>query len=255
LPYLNAEQIRSYRESGYLRLPGVFPPAQVTVWSAECDRLRDDPELVHPDNLRTRFRRVGKGPPVLERYDPVVDVSPVFQALAADPRLTGVVGELLGEEPLLFKDKLIFKLPGMSGYQMHQDGSWWQGFPVDAILTAMVAIDGAAADNGALEVFAGYHDRLLSAPGELRNMNGIEMRRIDGARARLLEMKPGDVALVHSLTPHRSGTNASSRSRRQLYLTYSAGRYGDLWRAHREHLRAYVSASLGVEERQRLFFR
>ena len=42
----------------------------------------------------------------------------------------------------------------MSGYTMHQDGAWWAGFPITEILTAMVAIDSAGADNGGLELFA-----------------------------------------------------------------------------------------------------
>ena len=49
-------------------------------------------------------------------------------------------------------------------------------FPITEILTAMVAIDSAGADNGGLELFAGYHYELLSTPGELRNLKVLTRR-------------------------------------------------------------------------------
>lgn len=38
---------------------------------------------------------------------------------------------------------------------MHQDASWWQGFPIEGLLSVMVAIDGATTANGGLELFPG----------------------------------------------------------------------------------------------------
>ena len=142
------------------------------------------------------------------------------------------MGQLLGDTPLLFKDKLIFKLPGMSGYTMHQDGAWWAGFPITEILTAMVAIDSAGAENGGLELFAGYHHELLSVPGELRNLTADEAGQVREADGSLVETEPGELLLFSARTPHRSGTNTGSRRPRQLYLTYSASRHGDLYAAN-----------------------
>ena len=179
---LSTEQVAGYRERGYLLLRGLFDGDDVACWRRECDRLLAAGAAADPYDLRVGRRDVD-GQAVVERFDPVQDVSPVFHELARDRRLLAALGQLLGDAPLLFKDKLIFKLPGMSGYTMHQDGAWWAGFPITAILTAMVAIDSAGADNGGLELFAGYHHELLSTPGELRNLKADEagqVREADG---------------------------------------------------------------------------
>ena len=127
------------------------------------------------------------GRALVERFDPVQDLSSVFRELARGRQLRAALSQLLGDAPLLFKDKLIFKLPGMSGYTMHQDGAWWAGFPITEMLTAMLAIDAAGADNGGLELFAGYHHELLSTPGELRNLAAGEAARVRETDGALLE--------------------------------------------------------------------
>lgn len=242
-----------YHEKGYGVLRGVFTNDEIAGWKTESARLLAS-DYVHPNNLRTRPRKIN-GELVVERVDPVVDVSPLFAALARDERILAPIRRLYNGDMLLFKDKLIFKLPGMSGYTMHQDWAWWQPFPRD-LVSVMVAIDGADKENGALEVFPGWHRTFVSTPGELRNLHDDEAERIARATpAEMLETRPGDVILFDGLTPHRSGPNTSDRSRQQLYLSYSAARHGDLYKAQADHYRAYTQRKMTDEEKARLFFR
>lgn len=243
-------RVFDYRERGWLILRGLFSPEEAAAWQAECDRLLGL-DLVHPDNIRTPFRMNSGDSP--ERIDPVVDISPLFFALARDERILGPVRALFGDEPLLFKDKMISKLPGADGYTMHQDQAWWQLCPADDILSASVAIDGASASNGTIELFSGCHDRLLTPEGEMRNLREEEARRIDPERGTLVETRPGDVVLFHSLTPHRSGPNVSDHPRRSLYLSYSAARNGDLHEAYYKHYKERRSGGSAGEEGNRFF--
>jgi 2-aminoethylphosphonate dioxygenase len=218
---------QEYRENGFLHRRGVFTPEEIAAFQAECDRLLHL-DLVHPDNIRTPFRMNSGETP--ERIDPVVDISPVFAALVEDARIVNVVRDLFEDAPRLFKDKLILKLPGTSGYSAHQDQAWWQLCPPDDILSVSVQMDGANAENGGIELFRGYHDRLRTPEGVMRNWTAEEEAEwLDPARSYLPETRPGDVLIFHSLTPHRSGRNTSSgKPRRSLYLSYSAARSGDL---------------------------
>jgi ectoine hydroxylase-related dioxygenase (phytanoyl-CoA dioxygenase family) len=86
-----------------------------------------------------------------------------------------------------------------------------------------------------LGIFPGYQNRLLSSVGEIRTMTEEEAKQIDLNIQVVAALKPGDIFLFHSFTPHGSGTNNSSRSRRQLYLTYAAAKHGDLYEAYRKH--------------------
>ncbi|MEF3302853.1 phytanoyl-CoA dioxygenase family protein [Paenibacillus sp. GYB003] len=230
-----------FKQKGYLVLRGVFSREETQLWKAETNRLLHlDDRMINPLNVRVGFRKVGDANRV-EKFDPLVDISPVFAELAKDERILTPLRDIYLDEPLLFKDKLIFKLPGMSGYTMHQDAAWWQGFPIEGLVSVMVAVDGASRANGGLELFPGYHDRLRSTPGELRNLTEAEIAEIDLAAGELVETEPGDIILFHSFTPHRSGPNTADYSRTQLYLTYSPSKNGQLYKAHYQHFVRYGS--------------
>jgi hypothetical protein len=249
---LSDAQIDDYRRKGYAVLRRVFSAGEVAAWAAESRRLLQL-GLGHEDNWRTVLYRGPAGLAVIDRISPVVDISEVFGALVRDERVLRPLRELCGEDVLLFKDKLIYKMPGVAGYEMHQDYSLWQTFPRD-LVNVIVAIDGAGADNGGVEFFPGYHDRLLSAAGELRYMSGAEAARIDPGAGEVLGTEPGDVVIFGCLTPHRSGVNRSNRLRRQLYLTYSSARHGDLYGAQLRYIEETERRRRGAAA-GRLFFR
>lgn len=241
---------QEYSARGYTKLSGLFSPQEIASWQAECERLQQL-EIVHPDNTRTPF----KNPeiPYPEKIDPVLDISPLFSELVRDERLLSVLRAIFQDEALLFKDKIIYKLPGMSGYGMHQDWAWgWQHLaPGEDLLSVSFQIDGADKANGCIELFEGYHHELLSTPGEERNLNDDEKKLIDPARGQKMETQAGDVLIFSSLTPHQSGRNTASYPRRSLYLTYNAARCGDL---REEYYRHYV-ANIAGRGRENVSFR
>ncbi|GGD82905.1 phytanoyl-CoA dioxygenase family protein [Paenibacillus nasutitermitis] len=237
---LTFEQLASYEETGYLVLRNIFSEQEVRLWQAECERLQSLEEYVNPQNLRVAFRKVASGEQMIEKFDPLLDVSPVFANLFQDERILAPLRDIYLDEPLLFKDKLIFKLPGNAGYTMHQDAAFWHGFPYDGLISVMVAIDGATKENGGLELFPGYHDKFRQKEA-LRNFDAEEVAAIDASKGIIYETNPGDMILFSSLTPHQSGTNTSNSSRRQLFLTYSPSKNGQLYKAHYQHYRRYVT--------------
>jgi len=248
--------VAGYRESGYLVIRDAFDAYEVEAWKAECDRLAADTALVNQDNLRTPFRMGATKNP--ERIDPVIDISPVFKSLANDRRVTNVLREIFaGHEPSIWKDKIIYKDPGVQGYTLHQDGAWWQGLdmPLTELLSVMLAIDGATPDNGCLEIFPGYHHNLISTPGELRNLNAQEIASVNPADGIKVETRPGDVIVFHALTPHQSGPNNSTSGRRQFYLTYNNGKFGDHYLRQQQHYRAYTSKQRSAEDRARMYWK
>lgn len=253
--FLTYEQLNDYRENGYLVLRSVFTEKETAVWRQECERLISLDDYIHPDNLRVGYRKMPDGTSVLEKYDPVHDLSPVFRDLTKDERILSPLRDLYLDEPTLFKDKLIFKLPGVAGYTMHQDAAWWQGFPMEGLISVMVAIDGATEENGGLELFPGYHDRLRSTPGVLRNMNDKEIAEIDLSKGQIVETHPGDLILFHSFTPHRSGPNTANVSRRQLYLTYSPSKNGQLYKAHYQHFYRYATVGRNEKSLKNVYFK
>jgi ectoine hydroxylase-related dioxygenase (phytanoyl-CoA dioxygenase family) len=248
--------VEFYWANGWLVLRGLFTQDDVQSWRAACDRLLGRADLIHEDNLRTRFRKGNEGVWRLEKFDPVVDISDEFRALSKDERLLAPLrGIFHGAEPLLFKDKLIFKPGGHSGFKIHQDFSSYQPFPADTICSAMIAIDGADGENGALELYSGYHHRLYASDISLRSWpEELIKQEIDMSRMVRVDTEPGDVILFHSLAPHSSGHNKSTQSRRHLYLTYNSATAGDLYAAQYDHYRWYMDQRLSEADKRRLYF-
>jgi hypothetical protein len=190
--------------------------------AAEADELlvKHD-RLRNVKNIRCRWQdNIFTGECTFECFDPVIDLGPVCERLAYHPALLALLAELYGEPACLFKDKLIYKPPGVKGYGLHQDWIAWDGFP-RSFLTVLVPFDPADRDNGCTVVYPGYHHN-----GPLTKPDGkyheLPAETVDESSAVHLLLEPGDVAVFGGFTPHRSDPNVSDRWRRQLYLSYNA---------------------------------
>jgi 2-aminoethylphosphonate dioxygenase len=214
-------QLRQYRADGFLIQRGVFPRAEVEELAAEAARLLERKDLIDIDNIRCRWQNhAATSECRFDCFDPVIDLSPVCRRIAQDERILRVASAIYGEPACLFKDKLIFKPPGAAGYALHQDYISWKSFP-KSFVTVIVAIDPCGADNGATEVFAGYHLRgCMSAQDGMYHELSPDM--VEASKSVTLDLQPGDIALFSGYTPHRSAPNRSKESRRLLYLSYNA---------------------------------
>jgi ectoine hydroxylase-related dioxygenase (phytanoyl-CoA dioxygenase family) len=237
---LGDSQIEHYREQGYLIVRRVFAAAQMDEALAEADRLWHQRDLIATENLRCRWQpHVTTGECLFECFDPVIDISPVCDSLAHDPRLLQVLGDLYGEEARLFKDKLIFKPPGAKGYDLHQDYIGWRDFP-RTFVTALIAFDPTDRDNGCTMVYPGYHLNGYLSP-EDGDYHALAPETVEEAKGVPLILEPGDVAIFGCFTPHRSAPNRSERWRRQLYLSYNAFSDGGQRRdAHYQEFHAWL---------------
>jgi len=222
---LTAEQISAYQRDGFVIARGLLPREEVAALSAEAERVFAREDLKDSDNLRCRWsNHFETNECRFDCFDPVIDLSPLCERIARDPRIVDAVSALYGEPACLFKDKLIFKPPGAKGYDLHQDYISWKSFP-RSFVTTIVTIDGAGMDNGATEVFAGYHTRGCMTP-EDGQYHKLSADAVDASKGVVMELQPGDVAIFSGFTPHRSGPNRSQQWRRLLYLSYNAASDG-----------------------------
>ena len=240
---LSCQQRQEYQTHGFLVLRNVFDAAEMLDLLTESDRLLDDcRDLISPQNLRCRYMAHHEtGESLFEVFDPVNDISSVCERFSLDPRVLSAVESLYGEPACLFKEKLIFKPPGALGYPLHQDIPLaWKGFP-RTFLTVSIPIDPSLEENGCTEVFSGYHHDFLTKDGSLYMLPDS---LVDVRKRTALVLNPGDIAIFHGLTPHRSAPNRSNQMRRVLYVSYNArSDGGDQRDAHyaafREKMRSY----------------
>jgi hypothetical protein len=223
--------------------------------SAEADALLRRHDLIAVENLRCRWQpNVITGACEFETFDPVIDLGPICCQIAHDERLLAALAALYGDLACLFKDKLIFKPPGVKGYGLHQDWIGWPGFP-RSFLTVLVPLDRADADNGCTEVFPGYHKNGTLSP-EDGNYHELSTDLIDESRGVNLELDPGDIAIFGGFTPHRSAPNRSDRWRRQLYLSYNKLSDGGRQRErHYEEFHRWLRVKYAEYGKTNLYFR
>lgn len=217
--------IDHWQSHGWMTVPGFLGPDELDLLRNEANRLLQ--EKRHFD-MRGG---VPFSPTRSDRLDPVIDLSPSFAALAADPRVTGLAATVLGGQPQLMKDKFIAKPPGAPGYGAHQDAAYWPGLSVDPsrFLTAIIFLDDATAEKGAIECVSGLHGQLLTDPDEIADPDEAALGDFT-----MIEAKAGDLLLLHSLTPHRSGSNRMDEMRRALLFTYGVDPRPDLYGIYKQ---------------------
>ena len=218
--FVSDDQVRAYHRDGFVAVRSLFDPELAAeLGDAGRSAIARAVEEASGDLLT---RPGSDGEPVVDRLEPLVGRFGWFDDAVADPDLVESASRVLGGPAALFKEKIILKAPGTRGYDLHQDFAYWQhsGGDPHTMTTAVLALDSADRHNGAIEVFAGQHRSLLTRPGVPEDpAPGV----VDLSRGTILDLSPGDVMFMHSLTPHRSAPNGSSRSRAALYFTFMTG--------------------------------
>jgi 2-aminoethylphosphonate dioxygenase len=246
---LSSAQLAAFVENGYVILRKVFSTEEVNAWQAAADELLRRADIIQPHNLRLQLKKSSEE---VWKIDPFLELHGTFCALARDRRLLDPLASIFGQrQPVLFKDKLIYKPPQGEGNALHQDYNWWQGFPT-SLISVLVALDPADRENGCTQLFSGYQRGLLTPPGTIGNLNAAQ---VAGERSEYVETQPGDIALFHCMAPHCAGPNRSSRWRKQIFLTYNDSADGEHYFAHREHYLWYRTRALPEESRSKASFK
>jgi hypothetical protein len=158
----------------------------------------------------------------LARTENFTPYSTLLRGLLCEGSVPGIAGQLLGEDALLYKEKINYKAAGGAGFSPHQDKP---AYPfVDQVLSVMIAVDDATVENGCLYVVSGHHHE----PLEQDERGCIAATVVEQMDWEPVELEAGATLFFHALTPHRSGPNTSTRDRRALYPTYNGVSEGDL---------------------------
>ena len=219
---LSKQQLECFNRDGYLLVRGLYSAEEIQDVSNWTDEVASYPEVPGKYMMYFEPSQVD-GSRILCRIENFVPYHEGFRKLITTRRMQQAVSELLGENAVLFKDKINFKLPGGDGFKEHQDvQAGWDEF-ASIHLTAMVAIDETNAENGSLEMLPGKHKQGLLgekwAPLSDEDTGGEEYVAV--------HCKPGDAVFFDSFAPHRSAPNQTQHARRVLYITYNKESEGD----------------------------
>jgi len=227
IPRLAMDQIEEFRTQGCLVVREAFPAGDVERLSAWATELAAWPErpgrhwVFHEKSLRDPGRLL------IHRIENICPFHEGFAELAEV--LNGPVSQLLGEEGVLFKEKVNYKMAGGDGFKAHQDSQAGWGTYAPYFVTVAVSIDATTPENGCLEVAPGFHRDAIA-----REWEPLTEKDLDGVAFQAIPTAPGDTVFFDSFVPHRSDPNLSGTDRRVYFATYNRLSDGD-------HLAAYYA--------------
>jgi len=217
---LTRQQMDDFNREGYVIVRGLYNGAELKdiVWWTE--EVTAWPEVPGKYMMYFEQSQIDPSRRLLSRMEDIEPFHAGFSRLFKGEKMQGCVSELFGEEAVLFKDKINFKMPGGDGFKAHQDvQAGWDRY-AGLHITALVSIDSSTLENGCLEVAPGYHQRGFL--GE--SWKPLEE---DALTYIPLPTEPGDAVFFDSFIPHRSEPNKTGAARRVLYVTYNRLSDGD----------------------------
>ena len=223
-PVLTEQQIAEFEADGFTIVREAFDAtdaALINQWAQEVEALPEEPGKHWVFHEKSSL----DGRSLINRIEYIAPFHEGFRILTS--ALRGTVTQLLGEDAVLFKEKINFKMPGGDGFEPHQDSqAGWDSYASNFV-NVMICIDPATEENGCLELAPGQNKR-----GLLRGMEPLTADDIADMEFVSCPTRPGDMVLFDAYTPHRSEPNLTETTRRLYYATYNRASEGD-------HLESY----------------
>ena len=231
---LKHSRAEEFRKRGWIVIPALYDSAEVHKLS---DWLRELEKSDGTDNdIATYFEASPTtGETVLVRAEYLLgEHNQSMTDILLKPATMQILQQLLDDQPILFKEKANYKLPGCRSDLLHQDQAAGWGAYADFFVTMLIAIDENRIDNAAVSFRdAGDHVLQLRGP-EWEVLSEEEPPFQPESDYRVVEAAPGDVVFFDCYVPHGSPANNSSAARRNLYLTFNRQRDGDQRMAYYE---------------------
>ena len=223
--YFSEENLSHYHRDGFIVVRGMYSSEEIRRLSGWIDDISSRKPIFGKEMVYFEDSLLEKGKRVLSRIEKFTAAHEGLKQFVYDPRMTGRGAELLEDTPVLFKEKINFKLSGGGGFTPHQDiqPGWDEYAPF--FLSVLITVDKSTIENGCLELAAGHHTRGLIG----RKWQPLEGDELKGITFEPYPMEPGDVAFFDCFVPHQSKPNLTPEARRNVYLTFNRERDGD-WR-------------------------
>ena len=217
---LTRQQLEDFKNDGYLLVRELFAAAEMQDITAWTDEVSNYPEVPGRHMMYFEQSQLDPGQRILCRMEDIEPYHAGFSRLFNSERMLGYVSQLFGEQAVLFKDKINFKMPGGDGFKAHQDvqAGWDDYAPLH--ITALLTIDACTPENGCLEIASGFHNK---------GVIGDRWKPLpeDDLDYVPVPTEPGDAIFFDSYAPHRSKPNHTEHARRVLYVTYNKLGDGD----------------------------
>ncbi|NQV55102.1 MAG: phytanoyl-CoA dioxygenase family protein [Rhodospirillales bacterium] len=219
-PFLTDQEIKAFANDGYVVGSHCFSEGDAAAIQNWTKELAERPEVPGEHWVYHEDSKLEGGVQLINRIENMTPFHDGFAQLAK--MLTPAVSQLLGEEAVLFKDKINFKMSGGEGFEPHQDSqAGWETY-AKFFISVMVCIDEATLENGCLQMAKRSEMGLVGA--EWEPLSEDQTARMEFVSC---ETKPGNIVYFDCYTPHMSKPNLSNKMRRLYFATFNKKSEGD----------------------------
>lgn len=223
---LSEEQVRFYREQGYLVLENHIPMDLIDAVRAEITRFVEEARGMTASNDRIDLEDDHQpAAPRVRRIKFPHLISDVMNALMRSDHVLAPARDLVGPDIRLHTTKLNMKSAGGgAAVEWHQDFAFYP-HTNDNVLAIGVIIDDMGEENGPLMVFPGTHRGPIfdhHTDGAFVGAMDLEASGLNIENAVKLTGPAGSISLHHARIVHGSAPNRSERDRRLLFYEMMA---------------------------------
>ena len=162
-------------------------------------------------------------------------------------KLNKLADYLVGDEMVIFKEKLNCKIGGGKGFSAHQDHPAWTDFPPSLYVSISLFADNSTVDNGCLE-FSNYKHNYEELSHDMINNGQLDKRLEEQLVWNKIETTSRDVLIFDSFSPHRSGDNKTDNNRRIFYFTFNKKSEGEYYQDYLERKRKELPPDIERQE-------
>ncbi|MGW0670365.1 ectoine hydroxylase [Streptomyces sp. NPDC002746] len=231
-----AKDLQGFERDGFLTVPQLIEPDEVSVYHAELERLIADPAV------RADERSIiePKSQDVRSVFE-VHRLSEVFAKLVSDERVVGRARQILGSDVYVHQSRINVK-PGFgaSGFYWHSDFETWHaedGLPNMRAVSVSIALTENYDTNGGLMIMPGSHKSFLGCAGETPKDNykkSLQMqdagtpsdealtKMADRHGIRLFTGQAGSATWFDCNAMHGSGDNITPYPRSNVFIVFNS---------------------------------
>ena len=222
MSYLTDLNLQNWKDQGFLKLSNIFNTDEldkINLWIEKIEVSKQDLD----DGILHYYEKTEYGPRIT-RSERFLNIDSELKEFLEFGKISKIIEILIGEQVVLFKEKLNYKYPGGAGYIPHQDvAAYYATHDLHSKarlkITCLLSPFSTDEENGCLYMSPGNHTKGLL---KTNDRNCIDKSIADSLKWIAVPTNPGDILFFNSYTPHFSKKNNSNKNRKSLYLSYNA---------------------------------
>jgi ectoine hydroxylase-related dioxygenase (phytanoyl-CoA dioxygenase family) len=205
--------VASFRERGFVVVPGLLSPAELERYGAAVDRAVRERMAGDTRALSEKSRYEQSFQQCMNLWEDFADV----RSLTFHPRIAQAAAALLGAPAVrVWHDQALYKEAGGQSTAGHLDQAYWPIAETDTV-TAWIPFQDTRPENGGMGYVPGSHRFARRQFANIFSGEGFDLEHGPEARGVAVEfpeIPAGAAAFHHGLTLHMARANPSGRARR-----------------------------------------